>query len=139
VRGLRLPSSAPTASACKLSTIMFCASPHYPAPAFSIGCVPQPNRSGRDDVPGVEFRNAGCLARDPSQDVDLHWVRKGMGDGVGDDLENGVSAEVRKWSISGFYKLPKPLNRTRIESRFCIEGRGLGLQDWVFQPMYLQP
>jgi hypothetical protein len=43
---------------------------------------------------GVEFRNAGCLARDPSKDVDLHGVRKGMGNGVGDDLENGVGAEV---------------------------------------------
>jgi hypothetical protein len=28
----------------------------------NIGCLPQPNQSGCDDVPGVAFRNAGCLA-----------------------------------------------------------------------------
>jgi hypothetical protein len=53
-------------------------------------------RSGCHDVPGIEFRNARGLARDPPQDVDLHRVRKGMGNGVGYDLENGVRAEVAK-------------------------------------------
>jgi hypothetical protein len=65
-----------------------------PAPAFNICSIPQRNQAGRDHLLGVEFRNAGCLARDPSQDVDLHGVRKGTGNGVGDDLENGVGAEV---------------------------------------------